>query len=54
MIGRVWRGWTKAADAGAYAEHPERATLPALAELDGHRGATSYGARPMTRSSSSS
>ncbi|MEU5879654.1 hypothetical protein [Spirillospora sp. NPDC047279] len=37
MIARTWRA--TAADAGAYRRHFEDTVLPALGELDGHRGA---------------
>jgi heme-degrading monooxygenase HmoA len=37
MIGRVWHGSTRAANASA--EHLQRETLPLLAEIEGHRGA---------------
>jgi heme-degrading monooxygenase HmoA len=39
MIARVWRGTTTPADAAAYLAHLREATLPALREIDGHRGA---------------
>lgn len=37
MIGRVWRGFTLVADADAYVAHLQRATLPALKTIAGHR-----------------
>ncbi len=37
--GRVWHGSTTAANAAGYEDHLRLATLPALRELDGHRGA---------------
>jgi heme-degrading monooxygenase HmoA len=36
MIGRLWRGWTTAADAPRYEEHLCRETFPALRGIDGY------------------
>ncbi|MCW5747109.1 MAG: antibiotic biosynthesis monooxygenase [Alphaproteobacteria bacterium] len=39
MIARLWRGRTTAANADAYHRHLAQRVFPALAALDGHRGA---------------
>jgi heme-degrading monooxygenase HmoA len=39
MIVRLWRGQAPNATSDAYATHATRTVFPALAELDGHRGA---------------
>jgi antibiotic biosynthesis monooxygenase (ABM) superfamily enzyme len=41
MIGRIWRGWTKPADAEAYEKLLRDEILPSIAarKIDGYRGA---------------
>jgi antibiotic biosynthesis monooxygenase (ABM) superfamily enzyme len=41
MIARIWRGWTKRADAKAYEEMLRNEILPSIAarKIDGYRGA---------------
>ena len=41
MIARIWHGWTKRADAGAYEEMLRREIFPGIAgrEIKGYRGA---------------
>jgi heme-degrading monooxygenase HmoA len=39
MIARIWRGWTKRSDAGAYAEYTRRVGLAAYRATPGNRGA---------------
>jgi heme-degrading monooxygenase HmoA len=41
MIGRIWRGWTKRADAKAYEEMLRNEILPSIAahKIEGYRGA---------------
>ena len=39
MIARVWRGWTAAEDAEAYADYVERSGMSAAREVTGNRGA---------------
>src|SRR5438874_903428 len=38
MIARVWNGATRAADADRYLAHLNRAVIPELVKIDGHRG----------------
>jgi heme-degrading monooxygenase HmoA len=39
VIARVWRGWTAAEDAEAYADYVERSGMSAAREVTGNRGA---------------
>ena len=39
MIGRTWRGWTRAEDAGAYADYVAETGLAAYRSTPGNRGA---------------
>jgi len=39
MIGRIWRGWTRAADAEAYADYVAITGLAAYRATPGNRGA---------------
>jgi heme-degrading monooxygenase HmoA len=39
MMARMWRGWTRAADAGRYERHYREDVLAHLTELPGFRGA---------------
>ena len=39
MITRMWRGWTRAADADAYEQFLLTELFPAMRSLDGFRGA---------------
>jgi heme-degrading monooxygenase HmoA len=39
MIARIWRGQAPPENADAYHRHATRHVFPALARLDGHRGA---------------
>jgi heme-degrading monooxygenase HmoA len=39
VIARVWRGWTAAEDAEAYADYIERSGMSAAREVAGNRGA---------------
>lgn len=39
MIARIWHGWTRPDDAGAYEELLRTEVLPGFADLDGYRGA---------------
>jgi heme-degrading monooxygenase HmoA len=39
MIARLWRGWTRPADAGRYDRHYREEVLPTLRQLSGFRGA---------------
>jgi heme-degrading monooxygenase HmoA len=39
VIARVWRGWTRAADAGRYDRHYREEVVPTLRRLAGFRGA---------------
>jgi heme-degrading monooxygenase HmoA len=40
MIARLWRGWAdNPANAAAYLRHLDASVLPALAKIEGHRGA---------------
>jgi heme-degrading monooxygenase HmoA len=39
MIGRFWRGWTSAENAGAYEELLRTRILPGIHRLAGYRGA---------------
>jgi heme-degrading monooxygenase HmoA len=39
VIARMWRGWTRAADADRYDRHYREEVLPALGRLPGFRGA---------------
>ena len=38
MIARVWRGWTRAEDAGAYERLLQEVVYPGLRALPGYRG----------------
>ena len=38
MVARSWRGWTRAADADAYADYLEETGVPALAGTPGNEG----------------
>lgn len=39
MIGRFWRGWTSAENAGAYEELLRTKVLPGIHRVEGYRGA---------------
>jgi heme-degrading monooxygenase HmoA len=39
MIARLWRGWTRPADADRYHRHYREEVLPTLRQLSGFRGA---------------
>jgi heme-degrading monooxygenase HmoA len=39
MMARMWRGWTRVADAGIYEQHYREDVLAHLTELPGFRGA---------------
>ena len=38
MIARVWKGWTKSADADAYEHLLRQVVYPGLQKLDGYQG----------------
>ena len=39
MIARIWRGWTRSWDAGAYARYLAATTIPRCRAAQGNRGA---------------